>query len=102
MTDLEHWINTQRQRRWPIGRREEVGQRRDDAERGLLPDLMQGVEEQVQGAARDDLGRFDRWVGTKSGLVNVTAKIWIQHEREHTSLSHRNVLDEPRFFDLDS
>ena len=71
-----------------------MSQAGDDAHRGVLLDLLQRGQEQVQDAARDDLGRLQHGVCPERRLCDVATKVWIKDEGEDGDLNlrHRESL----------
>ena len=72
----------------PIGAGQEVGQASDDADTGLSTNIFQGLGEQPNVAARDDLGQLQDGIRTEGRLRQVPGDIGVAKKAEATSLRH--------------
>ena len=87
---LKKRLHTLGDRSRPLARGDEVVQAPDDADGGLVSDLLQRVREDLQLAAGEELSSADRWIGTARGLVNVATNVGITDEGIDSNLRHRD------------
>ena len=73
------------------GPSQEVGEAGQDADVGLIAHLVEGLLEDLNTAAGQNLSSLDRWASADTRLVDVIADVRVTTEGEAAGLRHREA-----------